>query len=105
MKAIRPILVAVEDPDSKRLPAVEKAAQLALASGASLELFHAIAEPVYAHAKPSGLDNVFIGNTAERVLSHVHCDVLVVEPRHFARRIPAKGRGVQLVASHFPSAF
>lgn len=48
MKAIRRILVAVKDPDAKQLPAVEKAAQLALACGASIELFHAIAEPVYA---------------------------------------------------------
>ena len=48
MKAIRRILVAVKDPDAKRLPAVEKAAQLALASGASIELFHAISDPVYA---------------------------------------------------------
>lgn len=48
MKAIRRILVAIKDPDAKRLPGVEKAAQVALASGASLELFHAISEPVYA---------------------------------------------------------
>lgn len=48
MKAIRRILVAVKDPEAKALPAIEKAAQLALVSGASIELFHAIAEPVYA---------------------------------------------------------
>src|SRR5690242_11598881 len=48
MKAIRKILVAVKDPEAKRLPALEKAAQLALASGASIELFHAISDPVYA---------------------------------------------------------
>ena len=48
MKAIRRILVAVKDPDAKQLPTVEKAAQIALACGASIELFHAISEPVYA---------------------------------------------------------
>jgi universal stress protein E len=48
VKAIRRILVAVKDPEARQFPAVEKAAQLALASGASIELFHAISEPVYA---------------------------------------------------------
>jgi universal stress protein E len=53
----------------------------------------------------SGLKRLFIGNTAERVLNHVHCDVLVVKPRHFAQRVARRQRGVQLVAPHFPSTF
>jgi universal stress protein E len=44
---IRRILVAVKDPGAERLPAVTKAIQLARAFGAELELFHAIASPVY----------------------------------------------------------
>ena len=48
MKRIRKILVAVKDPEARQFPAIEKAAQLALATGASIELFHAISEPVYA---------------------------------------------------------
>ena len=31
----------------------------------------------------SGLDRIFIGNTAERVIDAVGCDVLVVKPRAF----------------------
>ncbi|HVY79823.1 MAG TPA: universal stress protein [Steroidobacteraceae bacterium] len=45
MRSIRKILVGVRDPRAKRLPAVEKAAQLALAFGAQIELFHALRLP------------------------------------------------------------
>ncbi|MEJ0034985.1 MAG: universal stress protein [Gammaproteobacteria bacterium] len=47
MRPIRTILVAIKDPMARSLPAVEKAAQLARAFGARLELFHALADPVY----------------------------------------------------------
>jgi len=45
--AIRRILVAVNDLKGKTLPAVLKAAQLARACNAKLELFHAVATPLY----------------------------------------------------------
>jgi universal stress protein E len=47
MRTVRRILVAVKDPHAKSLPAVIKAAQLARACGADLELFHGIATTVY----------------------------------------------------------
>ncbi len=50
MHPIRRILVAVKDPKARSLPAVRKAAQLARATGAALELFHAIADAVYIDA-------------------------------------------------------
>lgn len=50
MKTPRRILVAVKNPGSRRQPALHKAAQLAIALGAKLELFHAIAAPVYLDA-------------------------------------------------------
>lgn len=46
MKPLKRILVAVKDPTARTMPAVRKAAQLALASGATLELFHALSETV-----------------------------------------------------------
>jgi universal stress protein E len=46
----------------------------------------------------SGLKRVFIGNTAERVLSELPCDVLVVKPPRFKTRVKPKSRGVRLVA-------
>jgi len=47
MSAIRRILVAVKDPEARSMPAVLKAAQLARAHGAKLELFHALSSQVY----------------------------------------------------------
>jgi universal stress protein E len=47
----------------------------------------------------SGLKRLFIGNTAERVLDLLSCDVLVVKPEHFASRVPRAKRGVRLVAA------
>jgi len=47
MPAIRRILVAIKDPQARSLPAVAKAAQLARAFGAEMELFHAIDAPLY----------------------------------------------------------
>lgn len=47
MRAIQRILVAVRDPGAHRLPAIEKAVQLARAFGAELEIFHALSIPRY----------------------------------------------------------
>jgi universal stress protein E len=47
MGSIQRILVAVEEPTSACLPAVAKAAQIARALGADLELFHAIDSAIY----------------------------------------------------------
>ena len=46
----------------------------------------------------SGLKRVFIGNTAERVLNDLPCDVLVVKPPRFKTRVKLKSRGILLVA-------
>jgi universal stress protein E len=46
----------------------------------------------------SGLKRLFIGNTAERVLDLLSCDVLVVKPAQFANRVPRGRRGARVVA-------
>ena len=46
----------------------------------------------------SGLKRLFIGNTAERVLNSIPCDVLVVKPAHFERRVASASRGMRVVA-------
>jgi universal stress protein E len=46
----------------------------------------------------SGLKRVFIGNTAERVLDGLPCDVLVVKPPSFKTRVPERSRGIRYVA-------
>jgi universal stress protein E len=47
----------------------------------------------------SGLKRLVVGDTAERILDALPCDVLVVKPASFTSRVPARGRGVQLIAS------
>ncbi|HKT73824.1 MAG TPA: universal stress protein [Steroidobacteraceae bacterium] len=47
MARFRRILVAIKDAQARSLPAVAKAAQLARATGAELELFHVIDTPVH----------------------------------------------------------
>lgn len=46
----------------------------------------------------SGIKRLLIGNTAERVLGNLPCDVLVVKPAHFEKRISTTSRGMHLVA-------
>ena len=43
----------------------------------------------------SGLRGLLIGNTAERVLDQLPCDLLVVKPRGFRRQVPRRRRGVR----------
>ena len=95
MRTVRRILVAVKEPMAKPLPAVDKAAQLARAFGADIELFHAISSPRYLGL--DGLDNG--GNTARYILDEVGCDVLVVKPPGFPNRIPHATREARLVAT------
>jgi len=47
MSAVRKILIAIKEPNSRPIPAVLKAAQLARAHGASLELFHVLTPEMY----------------------------------------------------------
>jgi universal stress protein E len=50
----------------------------------------------------SGLRRVFIGNTAERVLDELPCDVLVVKPPRFRSPVARARRGVRLVTTPPP---
>ena len=47
----------------------------------------------------SGLRRLFVGNTAERVLDGLRCDVLVVHPAGFDPGVPQKRRGVYYLAT------
>jgi universal stress protein E len=50
----------------------------------------------------SGLRRVFIGNTAERVLDELPCDILVVKPPRFKTPVARARRGVRLVTTPPP---
>jgi universal stress protein E len=47
----------------------------------------------------SGLKSVFIGNTAERVLDRLECDLLVAKPPGFESRVRRAVRGVRIAAA------
>jgi universal stress protein E len=53
----------------------------------------------------SGLKRLLIGNTAERVLDHLPCDLLVVKPRGFRRPVPRRRRGARYFSVRSASAF
>jgi universal stress protein E len=46
----------------------------------------------------SGLKRAFIGNTAERLLDCLSCDLLIVKPSGFRSSMPRSARGARLVA-------
>lgn len=50
MAPLKKILVAIKDVNARSMPAVRKAAQLAKASGATLELYHALSDTVLVEA-------------------------------------------------------
>ena len=50
----------------------------------------------------SGMQRLLVGNTAEAVLDHLTCDVLVMKPGKFQSKVPRRTRGAQLMA--LPSA-
>ena len=51
----------------------------------------------------SGLKRALIGNTAERLLEDLRCDVLVVKPPRFATHVAAKPRGPKYIVLMQPS--
>jgi universal stress protein E len=44
----------------------------------------------------SGIKRLLIGNTAERILDDLSCDIMVIKPANFRVRIPSASRGVRL---------
>ena len=54
MQALRRILVAVKDPSARSMPALKKAAQLARATGAQIELFHSLSQTILIDAVAGG---------------------------------------------------
>jgi universal stress protein E len=47
----------------------------------------------------SGLKRLLIGNTAERILDDLRCDILVVKPPGFRNRVPRATRGVRVLSN------
>ena len=72
--------------------------QTARATDAALVVMGAISR--------SGFERLIVGNTAERVLNQLTCDVLVVKPPRFVTRVSRMGRGVRIVSARaFPPPY
>lgn len=76
--------------------AVEAIPAVATRVGAALVVMGAVSR--------SGLKRIFIGNTAERVLDELPCDVLVVKPGSLKTPVARARRGAKLVAAPAPMA-
>jgi len=46
----------------------------------------------------SGVRRLLIGNTAEKVLDHLPCDVLIVKPPHLVKGVPRGRRGARYIS-------
>ena len=90
MTDIRRILFAVRDPDGRRQPGVAKAAALARSLGATLELFHAIASPVFVGIQP------LTGTSANAMRR----EVLAVRKRRLEQAAAAvRGKGLEVTCT------
>jgi universal stress protein E len=47
----------------------------------------------------TGLKRLLIGNTAERMLDRLSCDVLIVKPRGFNNTVARRPRGPRIIAA------
>jgi universal stress protein E len=53
----------------------------------------------------SGLKRLLIGNTAEKLIDDLPCDVLVVKPRDFVTRVHRQGRGMRISTPALPMPY
>jgi len=78
--------------------------------GFAVDVIRGVAEEIHAQIvimgamSRSGLGRLLIGNTAERMLDRMACDVLIVKPRQFPDRTPRRPRGPRFVVARPPGA-
>jgi universal stress protein E len=53
----------------------------------------------------TGLKRLLIGNTAERIIDDLNCDVLVVKPRDFVTRVHRRARGMRVSQPPIPAPY
>jgi len=87
----RPRVLAAVDPDRRYAKPVQLDREILEASAPETRS----AVVVMGALARSGLRGFLIGNTAERVLDQLPCDLLVVKPRGFRRELPRRRRGAR----------
>jgi len=91
MPAVRRVLVALKETRGSAGAVVRKAAQVASAHGASLELFHALSEPIV-------LD-LMDGAKSLQALEQLYRDRVLRRLEHIARTVRARHRGLKVTVS------
>jgi len=75
-----------------------------LIGGFPAEVINGVARRIRAHIvvmgalSRSGLQRLFVGNTAERLLDQLPCDLLIVKPAEFVSQVSLECRGPRLLA-------
>lgn len=87
-RALRPARIARSRQYLIARPPIDALAEAALKSGSAIVVMGAISR--------SGYKRLLIGNTAERILDELPCDILVIKPAKFRNRVPNASRGTQL---------
>jgi universal stress protein E len=87
-RALRPVRIARSRQYLIASPPNEAIAQASRKSHCAIAVMGAISR--------SGFKRLLIGNTAERILDDLACDILVIKPAKFNNRIPQSSRGARL---------
>jgi len=72
-------------------PPIDAIAEAAKKSGSAIVVVGAISR--------SGYKRLLIGNTAERILDELPCDIMVIKPAKFRARVPGASRGARVRVS------
>jgi universal stress protein E len=91
-RALRPMRIPHSRQHLIPRPPISAIAEAARDSGCAIVVMGAVSR--------SGYKRLLIGNTAERLLDDLHCDILVVKPAKkpakFANQVPQQSRGARL---------
>jgi universal stress protein E len=88
VRALRPARIARSRQYLLARPPIEAIAEAAHKSRSAIVVMGAISR--------SGYKRLFIGNTAERILDDLTCDIMVIKPTTFRNHVPSASRGARL---------
>ncbi len=91
VRAVGPVRIARSRQYLLARPPIEAIVEAARKSGSAIVVMGAISR--------SGYKRLLIGNTAERILDDLSCDIMVIKPTTFRNRVPRASRGARLQMS------
>src|ERR1700736_278012 len=90
-RAVRPARIARSRQYLIARPPIDAIAEAARKSGSAIVVMGAISR--------SGYKRLLIGNTAERILDELPCDIMVIKPAKFRNRVPRASQGARVRAN------